>query len=434
MATVRAAPPDSHARSARAQALSPARLPVVGPKPTWFERKIRGDKPAHPNLQGLVDLSQWPQEPMSPRDVDTTRFTDALSKLCPQSYSVVGRDIAPIVLKWSDHFGVDPFLLGAVAYWRSNCRAKFSDGLRRGIAALNHPMHSRQIKDGQYRYHLLSGGQWKEHILTISDFGYWAGNLRRSTPALYFAAAFLAIADKQCEFLDLVTGSVAHRHSVSHVVWGDRVKGTDGEDRILTARRRLLFEYGAWTEPTRNWDGLVIQSPLGGTPRKVTSGMGDRRDAGRRRHKGVDFASDRGEPVYAIADGVVAVAGPQMKQGVTPTISAREARAIPREQLARGGLFIMVDHADHKRSAYMHLDTYYVRRGERVKRGQLIGTVGRSGLKGAHAHLHFELREHTSRTVRDRHLDPLNVLGSLVIAPHDTWRGRRLARGRSFVK
>jgi murein DD-endopeptidase MepM/ murein hydrolase activator NlpD len=173
---------------------------------------------------------------------------------------------------------------------------------------------------------------------------------------------------------------------------------------------------------------------LGGTPRKVTSGMGDRRDAGRRRHKGVDFASDRGEPVYAIADGVVAVAGPQMKQGVTPIISAREARAIPREQLARGGLFIMIDHADHKRSAYMHLDTYYVRRGERVKRGQLIGTVGRSGLKGAHAHLHFELREHTSRTVRDRHLDPLNVLGSLVIAPHDTWRGRRLARGRSFVK
>ena len=195
---------------------------------------------------------------------------------------------------------------------------------------------------------------------------------------------------------------------------------------MAVGRRRLLTSYGQAAEPVVRWGGIEIQSPLSGAPRKITSPVGDARDGGRRRHKGIDFASDRGEPVYAIADGVVAVAGPQMKKGVTPDISAAEALKIPRNQIAVGGLFIMIDHDEGKRSAYMHLDTYLVRRGQRVQRGQLIGTVGRSGLTKSHAHLHFELRTHTSNTIRDVHLSPIPILSHLVFDPRETWRGRRL--------
>ena len=410
-------------------AKSPTKLPVTAPTPVWRPRAPRGDSPTLPNLQGLADLSRWPEEPRSPATIDPEMFARAMRSLCPRAYGETGARMAPHIITWSRTFGVDAFTLGALTYWRSNCRTRFSDGVRGGVAALNHAMHARHLKDGVYTYHRLSGAEWKAHTMPLSEFGHWPGNLRRLEPAVYFAAAFLRLAELQCKDLDKATGSVAHRHPVSHIFWGDRVRGTDAEDRVLIARRRLLAAYGAWTEPTLKWGGLRIQSPLGGTPRKVTSDVGDKRDGGRRRHKGVDFASDRGEPVYAIADGIVAVAGPQMKRGVTPQISAAKALSIPKDQIAVGGLFVMIDHAEQKRSAYMHLDTYYVRRGERVHRGQIVGTVGRSGLTKAHAHLHFELRIHTSRTERDRHLLPLEVLKTLAIDPRETWRGRRLLRG-----
>jgi hypothetical protein len=37
--------------------------------------------------------------------------------------------------------------------------------------------------------------------------------------------------------IDGVFASVPHRHYVSHMLWGDRVVETDGEDRVLRTRR-----------------------------------------------------------------------------------------------------------------------------------------------------------------------------------------------------
>ena len=64
-----------------------------------------------------------------------------------------------------------------------------------------------------------------------------------------------------------------------------------------------------------------------GDPRKLTSVMGDDRDGGVRRHKGVDFAGNRGEPVRAIADGVVTLAGVDLKTGPTKNLTPEEAAA-----------------------------------------------------------------------------------------------------------
>ncbi|KAF0112853.1 MAG: membrane protein related to metalloendopeptidase, partial [Rhodospirillaceae bacterium] len=64
--------------------------------------------------------------------------------------------------------------------------------------------------------------------------------------------------------------------------------------------------------------------------------------------------------------------------------------AAPRGTPVRAALLIR--HADNLLTAYAHHDTILVRRGDTVKRGQIVGTVGMSGGVGA-PQLHFEVRE-----------------------------------------
>ena len=86
-------------------------------------------------------------------------------------------------------------------------------------------------------------------------------------------------------------------------------------------------------------------------------------------HNGIDFSAPVGTPVYATGDGLV--------QSVTNS--------------ARGlGNQIVIDHGFGYTTLYACMDEMNVRRGERVKRGELIGTVGNSGLSVA-PHLHYEV-------------------------------------------
>lgn len=87
-------------------------------------------------------------------------------------------------------------------------------------------------------------------------------------------------------------------------------------------------------------------------------------------HEGVDIVADVGTPVYAAGDGVVEYAG---RTG--------------------GGYGIMVEinHGYGYTSLYAHLDKALVREGQRVKRGDLIGRSGRTGLVSG-PHLHYEVR------------------------------------------
>ena len=99
-----------------------------------------------------------------------------------------------------------------------------------------------------------------------------------------------------------------------------------------------------------------------------------------RPHLGVDFAAPRGTPVRAIADGTVQYAG------------------------WRGGLgrFVRLDHPGPYGSGYGHLQRIAkgVREGRRVRRGQIIGYVGSTGLATG-PHLHYVLYKH------GQHVDPL---------------------------
>lgn len=93
----------------------------------------------------------------------------------------------------------------------------------------------------------------------------------------------------------------------------------------------------------------------------------------KRPHHGVDYAAPVGTPVVAIGDGVIK--------------HLRHRR--------HAGRMLVVRHAHGYETSYLHLSRFAPRLaiGQRVRMGQVIGYVGRSGLSTG-PHLHFELRVH----------------------------------------
>lgn len=98
---------------------------------------------------------------------------------------------------------------------------------------------------------------------------------------------------------------------------------------------------------------------------------------------GLNIAAGRGTPVKAAANGVVAYVG---------------------NELRGFGNLVLVKHAESWITAYAHLDTILVERGEKVERGETIARVGSSG-GVSEPQLHFETRRGTDA------VDPNEVLG-----------------------
>jgi murein DD-endopeptidase MepM/ murein hydrolase activator NlpD len=212
-------------------------------------------------------------------------------------------------------------------------------------------------------------------------------------------------------------GSVPHRSAVAHLGWGDVVRGTSGEDRALVARRRFIERYlGTQPVPHATPLGLAVVSPLEGTPRVAPSGPGEDRDEGARAHRGLDIDATTGEPVGSVADGVVWFAGFDLPGRVRPQpVPPEELAHTRRPPLGPGGLFVCVRHTEAIFSCYMHLSSYRVHINDRLKAGDTLGAVGRSGVKSSGSHLHLEIH------VKGEAIDPAPILGpELVIPPQDT--------------
>jgi murein DD-endopeptidase MepM/ murein hydrolase activator NlpD len=85
-------------------------------------------------------------------------------------------------------------------------------------------------------------------------------------------------------------------------------------------------------------------------------------------HKGLDFSAAFGTPVYATADGRVSMAYFSSSYGNV----------------------VYVDHGFNYETRYAHLQRFKVQPGMHVKRGELIGYVGNTGISAA-PHLHYEV-------------------------------------------
>lgn len=108
----------------------------------------------------------------------------------------------------------------------------------------------------------------------------------------------------------------------------------------------------------------------------------------KKKHPGIDFSARLGTPVYATADGI---------------ISKTEVK------FTGYGKQIEIDHGFGYRTRYAHMHGFAVKKGQTVRRGDLIGYVGNTGLSTG-AHLHYEVFHN------GRHVDPSRYIFNEITA------------------
>jgi murein DD-endopeptidase MepM/ murein hydrolase activator NlpD len=100
---------------------------------------------------------------------------------------------------------------------------------------------------------------------------------------------------------------------------------------------------------------------------RVSSNFGKR---GRRHHDGIDIPAPKGTPIVAVDSGVI-------------IYSANGIRGY--------GNMIVVSHGDDIFTVYAHNSKNKVDKGDKVKKGEVIGLIGNTG-RSTGPHLHFEIR------------------------------------------
>ncbi len=145
---------------------------------------------------------------------------------------------------------------------------------------------------------------------------------------------------------------------------------------LVTARRRMTmagdFQDGfVWPAAGRISGVYGSQRILNGKPRAP--------------HLGVDIAAPTGSPVIAASAGIV---------------------SLTHEGMFFTGKTIQIDHGLGVGTIYIHLSKVLVKEGQRVRKGQLIGRIGKTG-RATGPHLHWGL---TWKTMR---LDPSLLVGPM---------------------
>ncbi len=116
-------------------------------------------------------------------------------------------------------------------------------------------------------------------------------------------------------------------------------------------------------------------------------------------HQGVDYTVPVGSRVFATADGKV------------KEIKARKTTA---------GRYIVIDHGAGYETQYSHLSRIDVKKGQKVRRGDIIGLTGNSGLSLS-PHLHYEVRFNGMR------VDPIHYF-FMELTPHEYKRMIEIAQ------
>jgi murein DD-endopeptidase MepM/ murein hydrolase activator NlpD len=91
----------------------------------------------------------------------------------------------------------------------------------------------------------------------------------------------------------------------------------------------------------------------------------------RKMHYGMDFSAKIGTEIYATGDGVISKVK-RSKRGY--------------------GNYVKINHGFGYETLYAHMSKYIVKKGQKVKRGEVIGYVGNTGISTA-PHLHYEVRK-----------------------------------------
>ena len=160
------------------------------------------------------------------------------------------------------------------------------------------------------------------------------------------------------------------------------------EDSVLQSAKRLELDLKELVETMRSqrdsWDSTPSIMPVNTIDYWFSSGFGWRRSpfTGLKEfHNGLDISSAKGTPIVAPADGTV------IKRGYDKYL----------------GKFLKIDHGRKIITTYGHLSTCNVSPGQKVKRGDIVASMGNSGLSTGH-HLHYMIK------VKDRCVNPLHYI------------------------
>ena len=156
----------------------------------------------------------------------------------------------------------------------------------------------------------------------------------------------------------------------------------DNYIKIDELKRKLYIQTKSYDElfgMANNKEDLIaaipaIQPIYNKDLRRVASGYGMRIDPFlkvRRMHYGLDFSVKKGTPIYATADGKV---------------------VIIKSSFGGLGKHIYLDHGNGYRTVYAHLNKFNVKKGQKVKRGELIAYSGNTG-RSTSPHLHYEVHK-----------------------------------------
>ena len=142
----------------------------------------------------------------------------------------------------------------------------------------------------------------------------------------------------------------------------------------------------------------LMKTPIDGA--RLTSRFGKRRHpilGYRKMHRGIDFGAPRGTPIMAAGNGVVEMAG--WNGGY--------------------GRYLRIRHNGRYKTAYGHLSKFRrgIKRGKRVKQGQIVAYVGTTG-RSTGPHLHYEI------LVNNKRINPLG----LKLPTGKKLKGKELAR------
>ncbi|AYN66725.1 M23 family peptidase [Euzebyella marina] len=243
----------------------------------------------------------------------------------------------------------------------------------------------REVKNYELQFDLLNRkmGQIEEVLANIEDRD---NNIYR----LYFEANPIPEEQRRAGF-----GGVNRYKSLEGFNNSEMIKATT--KRLDIIKKQMAIQSKSLDEITKLAEEKekllmaipAIQPVKNEDLKRMASGYGWRSDPftkARKMHRGMDFSAPKGTPVYATGDGKV----------------------IRADNGSSGyGKHIRIDHGYGYKTLYGHLSKYNVDRGQKVKRGDLIGFVGNTGRSEA-PHLHYEVWKEEER------INPINFYyGSL---------------------
>lgn len=250
-----------------------------------------------------------------------------------------------------------------------------TERLRRGRRIAVAAVVAALLFTGHYTYLLLAPGAGSEALIEERDLlreqglGYardterMAGRIEALEVQMR-KLAVLAGADPLPDRAAGIGGAVDASSGYDYV--SDRIE--DLSSRIARLDQQGLALERSMREKTRLLASTPSVWPLRGY---IASGYGRRSDPFTGEiewHQGVDITANRGTPVRTTADGVV------LDAANSPTY----------------GKNVVVSHGFGAVTRYAHLSRIEVRRGQRLRRGEVVGRVGNTGRSRA-PHLHYEV-------------------------------------------